>query len=265
VLRIDRKTVHRRLRTFGPALHELHQTLLRRARGSGGLFGSFSLDELETYEHNRRLRPLTMPVLIHRPTRFVLHLEVGRLPARGGLSGLDSRRKEEQGPRPSESREMVSRCLAVLKEVHDPNELVQFVSDRKWIYRTLLREAFPGRIGSHVRVPSRYARNTANPLFSINHTLATLRDHVSRLVRRTWAASKRATQLVHHARVWVAWRNYVRPLSNRLRRVSAGMMLGLLQRRLTPTDLLRWRWPALSLSSSSFRCYSASSSPGSTI
>jgi transposase-like protein len=265
VLRIDRKTVHRRLRTFGPSLHEFHQTILRRARGSGGLFGSFSLDELETYEHNRRLRPLTMPVLIHRPTRFVLHLEVGRLPARGGLSGPDALRKQAQGPRPSESRETVSRCLAVLKEVHDPNELVQFVSDQKRSYRTLLRETFPGRIGSHVQVPSKDVRNVANPLFSINHTPAPLRDPVSRLVRRTWAASKRAAQLVHHARVWVAWRNYIQPLSNRLRRVSSGMMLGLLHRLLTPSDLLRWRWPALSLSDSAFRCYSGLSSPRSTI
>ncbi len=264
ILRVDRKTVHRRLRLFGPALRELHQTLLRRGREHGGLFGTFSLDELETYEHNRRLKPLTMPVLIHRPTRFVVHAEVGKLPARGGLSGRDVQRKQAQGPRPSESREKVRRCLEVLKEIHDPSELVQFVSDRKRLYGMLLKEQFPGRIGTHVQVPSGDARNTANPLFAINHTLASLRDHVSRLVRRTWAASKRGPELMHHVWVWVAWRNYVRSLSNRLRRVSAGMMLGLLRRRLTPADLLRWRWPALSLSAADFSSYSASFSSLST-
>jgi transposase-like protein len=247
VLRINRKTVLRRLLLFGPALHQLHRVFLARARRNGGLFGTFSLDELETYEHNRRLRPLTLPVLIHRPTRFVVHAEVGQIPARGGLSPHDARLKLAQGPRPSESRRVVDRCFAVLKSVHDPKELLQLVTDRKSTYPSIVKRHFGNRIAAHVREAAKTPRNRANPLFAINHTLASMRDHLSRLVRRTWAASKRRDRLELHAWIWIAWRNYVRPISNRLAPISAAMMLGLAHRRLDPADLLRWRWPERSL------------------
>jgi hypothetical protein len=246
ILRINRKTVHRRLRLFGPALRELHESFLDKAQARGGLFGSFSLDEAETYEHNRRLKPLTLPVLIHRPTRFLVHIEVGKLPARGNLKGRDLRRKAAQGPRRSESWEKVDRCFAVLKRIHDPRELLSLVVDQKKSYPILAKKHFGDRIGTLVMESSKRARNPANPLFAINHTLATLRDHVSRLVRRTWAASQRAAALVDHAWLFLAWRNIARPLSNSIRHVSSAMMLGLTDRIWSLADLLRWRWPSLS-------------------
>jgi transposase-like protein len=247
ILKIDRKTVHRRLLLWGPVLHELHEAFLDRAVKNGGLFGSFSLDEMETYEHNRRLKPLTVPVLIHRATRFIVHFEVGQLPARGGLTGRDLERKELQGTRRSESTLVVRKCFETLKRVHDPFELLQIVMDQKRTYKPEIRTLFGNRISALVTESSKRARNTSNPLFPINHTLATLRDHVSRLVRRTWAGTKRKAELAHHAWIFTAWKNFVRPLSNRLRRVSPAMMLGLHDRKLTLADLLRWRWPRLSL------------------
>lgn len=251
LLRIDRKTVHQRLRLFGPALRSLHEAFLQRAVQNGGLFGVFSMDELETFEHNRRLKPLTMPVLIHRPTRFILHLEVGQLPARGGLKERDLAKKAAQGPRRSESSLVVRRCLEQLKQVHDPGELLQMVMDQKRSYKPEVRTLFGNRIAALVTESSKRARNTSNPLFPINHTLASLRDGVSRLVRRTWATTKHRAELRHHAWIYAAWKNYSRSLSNRLRRVSPAMMLGLTDHKLSTADLLRWRWPSLSLFASS--------------
>ena len=246
MLGIDRKTVHRRLRLWGPALRELHEAFLERAVQNGGLFGAFSLDEMETYEHNRRLKPLTVPVLIHKSTRFLVHLEVGQLPARGSLTGRDLERKEAQGPRRSESTLMVRRCLETLKRVHDPDMLLEMVMDQKRTYKPEIRTLFGNRIAALVTESSKRARNTSNPLFPINHTLATMRDHLSRLVRRTWAGTKVRSELAHHAWIFTAWKNYARPLSNRLRRASAAMALGMIDRKLTLADLLRWRWPKLS-------------------
>jgi transposase-like protein len=247
ILKTDRKTVHHRLRLFGRALQELHESFLDRAVKNGGLFGSFSLDELETFEHNRRLKPLTMPVLIHRPTRFVVHLEVGKLPARGGLKGRDLQRKQAQGPRLNESPAVVRSCFEVLRRVHDPGELLQLVTDQKRTYKPAVKRLFGNRIAAFVTESSKRARNPSNPLFAINHTLATLRDHASRLVRRTWAGTKRAPELALHAWIVAVWKNYARPASNRMRRASAGMMLGLANRIWSLADLLRWRWPRLSL------------------
>ncbi len=247
MLRIDRKTVHRRLRLWGPALRELHETMLDRARHRGGLGGFFSLDELETYEHNRRLKPVTMPVLIHTDTRFIVHLEVGQLPARGGLQGGDLKRKQQQGPRPSESTIMVRRCFESLKANHDPQQLLQLVTDQKRTYKPEVRALFAGRIAAHATESSKRARNVSNPLFPINHTLATLRDHVSRLVRRTWAASKQRSQLLHHAWIFAVWKNYARGVTNLRWRSTPAMALRLCDRKLQASDLLRWRWPRRSL------------------
>ena len=244
VLRCDRKTVHRRLSLYARALDELHQFFLRRARRQGGLRGVFSLDELETFEQNRRLKPVTVPVLIHRDTRFVVHLETGQLPARGRRSAADEAKKRRMGPRPSESAQVVDRCFAKLKEVHRRSDGLQLITDGKRTYGPIARRHFGVR-WSHARVPSEAPRGVTSPMFPINHTLASLRDNVSRLVRRSWGASKLKENLTKHARVWLAWRNYARPITNARPRASAATALGLATRRLAAADLLRWRWPLL--------------------
>lgn len=42
-----------------------------------------------------------------------------------------------------------------------------------------------------------------DPLFSLNHTCAMLRANISRLVRRTWATTKRADRLKDHLFVYM--------------------------------------------------------------
>lgn len=252
-LRIDRKTVHRRLLLWGPAMNRFHEAMLERARRRGGLAGSFSFDELETFEEDRRLQPVTVPVLIHRATRFIVHLESAPLPARGGLSALDRERKEARerkfGRRVSESNRAVENCLLRLKSAHTKAAPLELVTDRKTAYPPLVRKHF-ARGGAFVRVDSSETRNTLNPLFPINHSLAMLRDHVSRLVRRSWCASKLRARLDLHLWIYAAWRNYVRPMFNRTPRVSAASSLGLAAKRLSPAFLLRWYWPERQLGTS---------------
>ena len=134
--------------------------------------------------------------------------------------------------------------------MHAPRALLELVTDQKRTYPVLVKELFGKRVAAHVQESSRRARNTLNPMFAINHTLAMLRDQVSRLVRRSWAASKDREQLAIHAWSWIAWRNYVRPVANDRPRMSAAMALGLASRRYANADLLRWRWPLLMTSSS---------------
>lgn len=208
--------------------------------------GQFSLDELETYEGNRRLRPVTVPVVIHRKTRFVVHVEVGAMPARGGLSALDRERKARQGPRPSESREKVTLCLRALDRAHHPSASVEIITDQKSTYPPIVKSIFGQRLIVHARESSRRRRNTRNVLFQINHTFAMMRDQVSRLVRRTWAASKLRMRLERHLWIWVAWRNYVRTAEADEPEETAAMRLKVVAQRLAPADLLRWRHPFLS-------------------
>ena len=92
LLGCDRKSVARRLDLLGRHCHAWHLSRLARGR----LAGTFQLDELETFEHSRRLAPVTVPVLIQRGSYLVVDLGVAPLPCRGGLSAAYRRRKAQR-------------------------------------------------------------------------------------------------------------------------------------------------------------------------
>jgi transposase-like protein len=243
VLACTRKSVALRLDRLGRHCRAFHESCLS-SRPGGLCSGPFQLDELETFEHRRRLQPLTVPVLIHRRSYFVLHAEVASLPSRGGLREKERRKKEQLearfGKRRSGSRAAVEGCFEALAGVlgRSSSELVQ--TDFKATYSGCIRRALGPRFG-HQQTPSTLARDRANPLFPINHTLAQLRDGISRLVRRSWAASKQAARLRNHLWIWICWRNYVRGITNEAPHTTPGMIVGASQRKLGREEILRWR------------------------
>jgi transposase-like protein len=242
VLACTRKSVALRLDRLGEHCRAFH--LSRMAQRPPGLSsGPFQLDELETYEHRRRLEPLTVPVLIHQHSYFVVHAQVAPLPCRGGLGELERGRKarleELHGKRTSGSRRAVEDCFERLAGVlgKGSSELVK--TDRKSTYRGSIERAL-GPSMRHEVTDSRLKRDRKNPLFPINHTLAQMRDNISRLVRRTWAASKQAKRLVWHLWLWICWRNYVRGVTNGAPRTTPGMIVGATDRQWRREELLRW-------------------------
>lgn len=244
VLGCSRKTLAHRLELLGAHCRDFHLRRLRLARDRGGLWGVFQLDELETFEHSRRLAPVTMPVLIERKSYFVVDLESGELPCRGGLSEGDRARKEERerelGRRRSGSRGAVTKCFEILFDHHAKKGPVRVQTDKKSSYPRILSKRFGARL-EHERHSSKARRDYQNPLFPINHTLAMMRDGISRLVRRTWAASKLRARLERHAWIWVVWRNYVRGITNRSPRVTPAMVLGVEGKRWRPSEICAWR------------------------
>lgn len=238
-----RRTIAHRVELLGRHCREFHLSRLRRLSGDGGRTGPWQLDELETYETDRRLQPLTVPVLIHARSYFVIGIDVAPLPCRGGLSPRDRARKCERerrhGRRRNGSLAAVERCLGLLAPMvaqHRP--LV--VTDRKRTYPGSLRRVL-GRNHQHACTISTRRRDRRNPLFPINHTLAQLRDGVSRLVRRTWAASKRAAWLERHLWIWVCWRNYVRDITNKAPGTTPAMVIGVARRPLGREEFLALR------------------------
>ena len=244
LLGCSRKTVAHRLELLGRHCRAFHARVLAEAAGRGGIGGTFQLDELETFEHSRRLCPVSMPVLIERKSFFVLYTEAVALPARGNLTLRDRERKQERdrchGKRRSGSRAAVGRAFEVLRAVHAPRGIVRVQTDRKTSYASSLERLFGSRV-AHRRCSSKLERNRRNPLFPISHTLATMRDGISRLVRRNWGASKLRGRLARHAWIWIAWRNYVRGITNKAPRVTPAMALGVVDRRWRREELLAWR------------------------
>ena len=243
-----KRSVTRRVPLLGDIARATHEYLSRRGRRfTEEPFRSdyFLMDELETYSISRRNDPLTVPVLIHHFSYFVVHTDVGPLPRRGG-TGRDEAEpapltEEERRERNAGSRVAVGSCCRRLAEFARAQE-VFVMTDQKRSYPKLLRDAL-GRRLEHLQTHSKQARNTRNPLFRINLTLAMMRDGISRLVRRTWAASKRRERLLQHLWVWVCYRNYVRGRLNRLPYETPAMAARVLDRQVDFDDLFVWRAP----------------------
>ena len=239
-----RKTVVHRLSLLGTHARAFHGQVLDRAKAQGGLSGDFQFDELETFETSRIWCPVTMPVLIELHSYFVVDVEVAPLPARGskrrktrdvvpGIEPGDEKRR-------SGSRAAVKRCLEVLVDALGDKQGTHISSDHKSTYGALLKEVMPGTY-YHTRHSSTTRRDRFNPLFPINHTLAMLRDGMSRLVRRSWGVSKMREWLECHAWVWIAYRNYIRGVTNKAPDTTAAQALGVLERQFSKQTFFEWR------------------------
>jgi transposase-like protein len=245
MLGCHRRTVAHRLHLLGQHCRAFHESVLERARTSGGLGGVFQLDELETFEHSRLLKPVTMPMLIERRSFFVVHASCAPLPARGRLSPRMRAKKEKLEQQAGDKRRSgsvaaVRECFDCLARLHRPTGNVFVQTDRKTSYATALKRIFVDRI-QHERHSSQAPRNYENPLFPINHTFASLRDELSRLVRRNWAASKLRERLETHVWIWIAYRNYVRGVTNKAPKITPAMSLGIENQPWRREELLAWR------------------------
>jgi len=245
IMGCSRHTVERLHRRMGAVCQDFHQLRLRHF--GTNIAGSFQLDELETFETDRLLRPVTVPVLIEKHSYFVIHIAVAPMGPRGNLRPAAKRRRQREfarfGKRVNGSRRAVKETLNVLQEALHPDQLLDIQTDRKSSYRRLVHELFPDRLGTHVRESSRRRRDYSNILFPINHTLAMMRDGVSRLVRRSWGASKCRHRLADHLAIWTVYRNYTRGITVLAPETTPGMALGVSQKVYQGTEILSWRWP----------------------
>jgi len=219
-------------------------------RGPLPPFTILQLDELETYEGRRNTRPLSVPVLIERDSRFVIWAEAAPIRPRGTMTKARRRAiaQDERrfGKRKDLSRRSVVRTLRRGAELAREG-LVLVQTDEKASYPAALRKTFGAGRVLHFQTNSRLARGTWNPLFPINHTEAMARDLLGRLRRESWLVSKLRRYLDLGLQLWMAYRNYVRRRFNHDPQ-SAAERLGFVPRRMRPGELLSWRqdWGARS-------------------
>lgn len=246
LFQVNRKTIERRFKRFSALGHDFHLAQMEAKKERGGFRGCFQLDELETYEHNRRIKPVTLAVTIERSSFFVVGVDAGKMASRGNLNPRYKKRKAEiesfEGIRRSESRAAIRKSFLRLATYSATGGNIYFQSDQKTTYPVELRRAFPLRHICHEVTSSKARRDYSNPLFPINHTLAMMRDGMSCLVRRNWGAPKRKSGLARHCWIWIVWRNYVRGITNQTKTTPA-QALGICARALRTKDVYHWRWP----------------------
>ena len=209
-------------------------------------------DELETYEGRRNTRPLTLPMLIDRESRFIVWAECAPIRPRGRMSPARKRAiaddRRRLGPRRDRSRRSVMRTLRRAHRLTRHLRMVFLSTDEKATYPRAARRIFGVSRVLHERTNSGLARMTWNPLFPINQTEAMARDLLGRLRRESWLVSKRGWCLDLALQYFMAYRNYVRSRFN-VDRFSPAALLGLFPRRVEVGELLSWRqdWRARSI------------------
>jgi hypothetical protein len=238
-LGMNRKCVEAKARKIGRHCKDLNKNL----RGKLPERVTLQFDEIETYETRRNTRPLTLPVLIDRETRFILGARSAPIRPNGTMtpSRLKAieRDRRRLGERPSRSRAAVRNVLRQGARCLLPGATIIVQTDEKSTYPGLARWALGQHI-AHETVSSQIARTTWNKLFPINHTEACMRDLIGRLRRDSWLVSKRRWFLNLHLHIYMAVRNYAFPRFNRDKE-SPAQMLGWIKERLTIGQLLSWR------------------------
>jgi len=141
--------------------------------------------------------------------RCILGFGVAQIPANGLIA---KRSREKYGRRRNLSGPMRKRVLRDAASYLSPD--VSIVSDEHPRYAREIKQILPRASHSTHRSvrgsltgQGELKRTGYDPLFSINHTLAMMRDNIKRLARRTWCTTKNSSSLENVITIYVHYHN----------------------------------------------------------
>lgn len=204
---VDKKTIERKLIFLGERSRRKNEKF--NARLKNKVF-NVQIDDLITKE-NSKLKPLSVTIAVEEKTRFILSVEVSQIPSFGHLAHVA---RKKYGYRKDYHDEGLTRTFKTLAKFVNPEVLIK--SDEHQRYPTFVSSYFPR--GKHLTFKSERAciagqgelKKTKNdPLFYINHTCATLRANVNRLIRKTWCTTKDPKRLKDHLDIYIHFHNEI--------------------------------------------------------
>ena len=167
-------------------------------------------DDLITKEKTK-LKPLSVTVVSDVERRFILAAKVCQIASFGHLAQIS---KRKYGYRRSYHRENLETVFESLKTVVSPYALIE--SDEHKNYSRVVESYFP--LSQYNQYKSEKGciagqgelKKTAfDPLNSINHTLAMLRDGISTMVRRSWCTTQDPVKLQGHLEIFTYYYNQI--------------------------------------------------------
>jgi hypothetical protein len=165
-------------------------------------------DDLITIEHTK-LKPLSVSIAVDKKTRKFLGAEVSRIPAFGHLASKSVRK---YGRRKSEHRRGLQRLFTGIQEVVSSEAIIE--SDEHKLYPEFVKKFFPhatyhrykGGRGCIVG-QGELKKKHFDPLFTLNHNFAMLRENINRLIRKTWSTTKLPCMLQKHLHIYMDYHN----------------------------------------------------------
>ena len=205
-LKVDKKTVERKLPFLAKKCRRLNQKHLEKLKGR---VHNIQIDDLITKE-NSKLKPLSVSIAVDENIRTILALEVSQIPAFGHLSRLAVKK---YGERKDELFEGLTRMFQIITPIVSPEVLVK--SDEHQRYPGFISAYLPK--AKHLTFPSERGcvagqgelkKVNFDPLFIVNHTCALLRANVNRLIRKTWCTTKDPKRLKDHLDIFMYYYNH---------------------------------------------------------
>lgn len=207
-LHVNKSTVLHRLKLLGKFCERRNNELLGNAT-----FSDIQFDELITCEHTK-CKPITVGAVVCAESRKILGAKASPIPATGILS---EKAVKKYGIRKSKKtygiRALFRRVAPML------NSEFTITTDMDYTYPGQIHKVFHQEEAlsfEHIPHYAREARShgqgelkrgARDPLFVINHTFAMMRDHISRLVRRSWCISKKLKNLQYHLEIYCYYHN----------------------------------------------------------
>lgn len=201
---VNVKTIASRLVWQAALSREKNKRYLAAFIDQHGPIKCVQFDDLVTIEHTK-CKPLTVPVAIVDGKRVPLGFAVAAIPANGHLAAIS---RQRYGYRKDHSRTARDGVIKQLKTVLP--EDIHFKTDGHDHYKTLIKKHFP--MATHSVFKSEKGcvvgqgelkKTKFDPLFSVNHSFATMRAKINRLNRRTWCTTKLPERLADHIDIFI--------------------------------------------------------------
>jgi len=204
ILKVNPKTVAKKVSFLG----EVCRKRLEKDRAQYSGIEQVQFDELQTIEHTK-CKPLSVAVAVAKKERKILGFQVSKMPATGHLANIS---RKKYGKRPDERSKGMHQLFDELSRLLRPT--TTFSSDECLFYNGVLRRYFPqANYTQHKGKKSCVAgqgelkKAVFDPIFTVNHTFAMMRDGISRLTRRTWNTTKKIQGLIDHLNIYVWMHN----------------------------------------------------------
>jgi transposase-like protein len=208
----------------------------------GVLLEPLVLDSFQSFEHSQYW-PTLFHTLVGQRSHFVYGFTESECRRSGRMTAFQRRKRtllERQlgRPDPRSIEKEVAHLFSLV--VSQPQPLVLHSDEHQDYPRALQR--LPFLQVDHRTVSSRAARTPQNPLFPLNLLDLLIRHSSANHKRETIAFSKRRQSAIERLWVFVVWRNWMKPFSERKRDATPAMRLGLVGRPKAVEELLRERY-----------------------
>jgi transposase-like protein len=212
-----------------------------RHRPRGPLREPLALDSFESFEFSQYY-PTSFHVAVGQRSHFFYGFTDSECRRRGSMTRAQKRRRaqlEERLGRP-DPRSIEKEVAQLLAIVARPAQALELHTDQHRSYPRAIRRV-PHLAVDHRTISSRAARIPQNPLFPVNLLDFLIRHNGANHKRETAAFSKRRASAANRLALFLVWRNFVQPFSERKRGPTPAMRLGLVGRRFRLEEILQKR------------------------